>query len=66
MAYNDILYQGCSCSLKSSGEFIGLPQQLKCMREFKKTIREKGLRTALEERERPFGGIVGRYPPVEE
>jgi hypothetical protein len=29
-------------------------------------IGEKGLKAALEERDRPFGGIVGRYPPVEE
>ena len=58
--------QGYSLSMKSSGEFIGMAHQLKCMRDFKKTIREKGLKAAIEERDRPFGGIVGRYPPVEE
>ena len=25
-----------------------------------------GIKAAVEERDKPFGGIVGRYPPVEE
>lgn len=58
--------QGYSYSMKASGEYVGFAQQLNSMREFKKIIREKGLKAALEERDRPFGGIVGRYPPVEE
>lgn len=58
--------QGFSYSLKASGEYVSFAQQLKSMREFKKTIRDKGLKAALEERDRPFGGIVGRYPPVDE
>jgi enoyl-CoA hydratase len=58
--------QGYSHSMKQSGEFVGLAQQLRSMQSFKRTIREKGLKTALDERDAPFGGIVGRYPPVEE
>ena len=58
--------QGYSHSMKSSGEFIGYARRLKSSRDFRKTSQEKGLRAALEERDQAFGGIVGRYPPVEE
>jgi hypothetical protein len=58
--------QGFSSSIKSSGEFIGYARRLKSSRGFRKTSQEKGLKAALEERDRPFGGVVGRYPPAEE
>ena len=58
--------KGYSTSMKSSGELIGYARRLKSSRQFRKTTQEKGLRAALEERDGPFGGIVGRYPPVEE
>lgn len=58
--------QGYSYSMKSSGEIVGLAPQLKSLRNFEKMVFEKGVRAAAEERDRPFGGIVGRYPPVEE
>jgi len=58
--------KGYSHSMKSSGELIGYARRLKSSLDFRKTTREKGLKAALEERDRPFGGIVGRYPPVEE
>ena len=32
--------------------------------EFGKIATEKGMKAALEWRDGPFGGIVGRYPPV--
>src|SRR3990170_2858347 len=57
--------KGYSHSMKSSGELIGYARRLKSSLDFRKTTREKGLKAALEERDRPFGGIVGRYPPVE-
>jgi enoyl-CoA hydratase len=58
--------QGYSHSMKSSGELIGYARSLKSSRAIRKAIKEKGVREAVEERDRPFGGIVGRYPPVEE
>ena len=58
--------RGYSLSMKSSGELISHAPHLKSSREFKKIIREKGMRAALEARDGPFGGVVGRYPPVEE
>ena len=58
--------QGFSHSIKSSGELVSFGPHLKALRNFEKTVREKGVKAAAEERDRPFGGIVGRYPPVEE
>jgi enoyl-CoA hydratase len=58
--------KGYSNSMKSSGELIGYARRLKSSLQFRKTTKEKGLRAALEERDGPFGGIVGRYPPVDE
>ncbi len=58
--------QGFSHSMKSSGELVSFGPHLKALRNFEKTVREKGVKVAAEERDRPFGGIVGRYPPVEE
>jgi enoyl-CoA hydratase len=58
--------KGYSLSMKSSGELIGYARRLKSSLQFRKTSKEKGLRAALEERDGPFGGIVGRYPPVDE
>jgi hypothetical protein len=36
---------------------------LDVQKEFSEMIREKGIQGALEWRDGPFGGIVGRYPP---
>jgi enoyl-CoA hydratase len=58
--------QGYSHSMKSSGEIVSFGPRLKCLREFTKMRNAKGIKAAVEERDRPFGGIVGRYPPVEE
>jgi len=58
--------KGYSYSMKSSGELIGYSRALKSSAAIRKAIKEKGIREAVEERDRPFGGIVGRYPPVEE
>ncbi|OGA29428.1 MAG: hypothetical protein A3I01_02285 [Betaproteobacteria bacterium RIFCSPLOWO2_02_FULL_65_24] len=58
--------QGYSHSLKSSGEIVSFGPQLKCLRNFEKAVAQKGIRAAAEERDRPFGGIVGRYPPPAE
>jgi enoyl-CoA hydratase len=58
--------KGYSHSLKSSGEIVSFGPQLKSLRNFEKMVHEKGIRAAAEERDRPFGGIVGRYPPPAE
>jgi hypothetical protein len=58
--------QGYSHSLKSSGEIVSFGPQLKSLQNFEKMVHEKGIRAAAEERDRPFGGIVGRYPPPAE
>lgn len=58
--------QGFSHSLKSSGEIVSFGPSLKSLRNFERMVHEKGIKAAVEERDRPFGGIVGRYPPVEE
>lgn len=58
--------QGYSHSLKSSAEYVNIAFRLKTLGDFNKLIRSKGVKAAVEERDRPFGGIVGRYPPVEE
>jgi hypothetical protein len=36
------------------------------MSNFEKMVHDKGVKAAAQERDLPFGGIVGRYPPVEE
>ena len=59
-------HQGLPHTMKTSGEIVSFGPQLKCLRSFRKLVHEKGIRAAVEERDRPFGGIVGRYPPVEE
>ena len=58
--------QGFSYSMKSSGEIVSFGPSLKSLRNFERMVHEKGIKAAVEERDRPFGGIVGRYPPVEE
>lgn len=58
--------QGFSHSIKSSGEIVSFGPNLKSLRNFERMVHEKGVKAAAEERDRPFGGIVGRYPPVEE
>ena len=58
--------QGLPLSMKSSGEIVSFGPNLKSLRNFEKMVHEKGIKAAVEERDRPFGGVVGRYPPVEE
>jgi len=54
--------QGFDVSMKSSGEFVTLAGRLPSNQEFKRIAREKGLKAALEWRDGPFGGPLGRYP----
>lgn len=56
---------GFSFSMKSSGEFVTLAGRLPSNQEFKRIARERGLRAAIEWRDGPFGGTLGRYPPVD-
>ena len=56
---------GFDVTMKTSGEFVTLAGRLPSNQEFKKIAREKGLRAALEWRDAPFGGPLGRYPPPE-
>lgn len=58
--------QGLPQSMKSSGEIVSFGPRLKALQKFEKMVKEKGVKAAAEERDRPFGGVVGRYPPVEE
>lgn len=59
-------HQGLPHTMKTSGEIVSFGPNLKSLRNFEKMVHEKGIKAAAEERDRPFGGIVGRYPPVEE
>ncbi len=56
---------GFSASMKQGAEFDSLGHFSASVRQFRKIRQEKGMRAALEWRDGPFGGIVGRYPPVE-
>lgn len=56
--------QGFSHSLRVSGEYVSLAHNRKALADFNEIIRTRGVRAALEERDAPFGGIDGRYPPV--
>ncbi len=58
-------HQGFSQTLKNAGEFVSLAHHRKAIAKFNKIIKEKGIKAAIEERDRPFGGIDGRYPPVD-
>ena len=58
-------HQGFSYTVKNAGEFISLAHYRKAIAEFNKTIKEKGIKAALEKRDKPFGGIDGRYPPID-
>lgn len=55
---------GFTTSIQYGGEFDSLGHFLTINGEFAKIVTEKGMRAALEWRDGPFGGIVGRYPPV--
>ncbi len=56
---------GFSFSMKSSGEFVTLAGRLPSNQEFKRIARERGLRAAIQWRDGPFGGTLGRYPAVD-
>lgn len=58
-------HQGFSHTMKASGEFISLAHHRKAIADFNKTIKEKGIKAALEARDAPFGGVMGRFPPVD-
>jgi len=55
---------GLTTSVQYGGEFDSLGHFLTVNGEFGKIATEKGMKAALEWRDGPFGGIVGRYPPV--
>jgi enoyl-CoA hydratase len=57
---------GFSASMKQGAEFDSLGHFSASVRQFRKIRREQGMRAALEWRDGPFGGIVGRYPPVDD
>ncbi len=57
-------HQGFSHTVKAAGEYVSLAHYRKAIAEFNKTIKEEGIKAALEKRDKPFGGIDGRYPPV--
>lgn len=57
-------HQGFSQTLKNAGEYVSLAHYRKSIAEFNNTIREEGIKAAIEKRDAPFGGIDGRYPPV--
>ncbi len=59
-------HQGLPQTMKTSGEIVSFGPNLRSLRAFEKMVHEKGIKAAAEERDRPFGGIVGRYPPVDE
>lgn len=56
--------QGFSQSLRVAGEYVSLAHHRQALADFNEVIRTRGVKAALEERDRPFGGIDGRYPPV--
>lgn len=58
--------QGFSHSLKVAGEYVSLAHHRKSLGDFNKMIKEKGVKAALEARDAPFGGVMGRFPPVDE
>ncbi len=55
---------GFPVSLEYAGEFDTMGHFLaNAVGEFSKRVAKKGIKAALEWRDTPFGGIVGRYPP---
>lgn len=58
--------QGLPETMRNSGELVALARQLACVRHFESQVERVGVRAAAEERDRPFGGIVGRYPEPED
>ncbi|HUT71162.1 MAG TPA: enoyl-CoA hydratase-related protein [Desulfatiglandales bacterium] len=54
---------GFTISMQYGAEFDTMGHFLDVQGEFSKMIREKGIKAALEWRDGPFGGIMGRYPP---
>lgn len=56
---------GFQFSMQSSGEFVTLAGRLASNQEFKRIAREEGLAAALRWRDGPFGGVLGRYPPLD-
>ena len=56
-------HMGFSLSLQAGSDFVTLANRLPSNKEFKRIVREKGLRAALQWRDGPFGGGLGRYPP---
>lgn len=57
-------HQGFTQTVKNAGEYVSLAHYRKAIADFNNTIREKGIKAAIEERDGPFGGIDGRYPPL--
>jgi enoyl-CoA hydratase/carnithine racemase len=58
---------GFTVSMQYGAEFDSFGHFLQsAVGTFKKIRREKGIKAACEWRDRPFGGIVGRYPPIKD
>ncbi|MDP6427728.1 MAG: enoyl-CoA hydratase-related protein [Rhodospirillales bacterium] len=55
---------GFQFSIQSSGEFVTLAGRLPSNQEFKRISKEQGMKAAIEWRDGPFGGALGRYPPI--
>lgn len=57
---------GFELSLRSASEFVTLAGRLPSNSEFKRRARDNGMRDALDWRDGPFGGPLGRYPEPED
>jgi enoyl-CoA hydratase len=56
---------GFTISMQYGGEFDSFGHFTKnAVGKFSQLVREKGIKAACEWRDAPFGGIVGRYPPI--
>lgn len=55
---------GFQFSIQSSGEFVTMSGRLPSNQEFKRIAKDEGLKAAIQWRDGPFGGTLGRYPPI--
>ena len=56
---------GFTIAMQSGAEFDTMSHFLATGAEFTRIWQEKGLKDALEWRDGPFGGVLGRYPPIQ-
>jgi enoyl-CoA hydratase len=59
-------HMGFSLSLQAGSDFVTLANRLPSNKEFKRIVKDEGLKAALKWRDGPFGGGLGRYPPVKD